>query len=151
MASMASKEMGNPDATPARELSGATLEVGTFVRVGDAGADADTVAGEAALARHSGGTTLTVSLQSLPPGSDFIGHVHTGACADGGGPHYRHDPTGSDLPPNEVHIAFSSDLDGTGSMTVDNPTEATRAAASVVIHAVGGDKLVCADLVPVDG
>jgi hypothetical protein len=148
MPSMAPMMMGNPDATPAQEVAGATIEIGTFAPFTDAVGDG--TAGEVALARHDGGTTLTVSLRSLPPASDFIGHVHTGACADGGGAHYRHDPSGSDLPPNEIHIAFSSDSDGTGFMTVENATEATHAAASVVIHAVAGDTFVCADLIPTD-
>ncbi len=141
---MAPGVMGDPEAIPARDVAGATLEVGTFVSVGGAAG----LRGEAVLARHDGGTTLTVSLEDLPATSDFVGHVHTGACADGGGPHYRHDPAGPDLPPNEIHIAVTTDVAGAGVMTVENAIPATRDAASVVIHAVGGDKLGCADLVP---
>lgn len=140
--------MGDVSATPARDVEGATLEIGSFGGVADG--DAGGISGDAVLARHAGGTTLTVSLEQLPAASDFTGHLHSGACADGGGPHYRHDPDGSELPPNEIHIAFSTDDAGAGFMTVENPTPVSHQAASVVIHAVGGAKLVCADLVPLD-
>ena len=140
--------MGDATATPARDVGNGELEAGPFALLPSAPSEYGNVAGEAALARHDAGTTVTVDLDHLVPDVDYIVHVHTGACADGGGPHYRHDVDGSDMPPNELHLAFTAQADGSGFMTVENDRVANRDAASVVIHAVGGDKIACADLAP---
>lgn len=139
--------MHDPDATPAHELPDAT-EV-SFVLLDTAPPGSDEVAGTAWVAfGDDPGTTLTVTLTGLEPGAAYVGHLHADPCADGsGGPHFRFDPDGSDMPPNEVHIGFTADASGAGSATITN-SQAADEAASVVIHPVEAidNRLVCADL-----
>lgn len=140
-------DMGDPAATPAAEVTGAELSTGEFVALPTAPAGS-TPSGNADLARHVAGTTVTVRLQGLPPESAFISHVHEGACYEAGGPHYKHDPSGGDMPPNEIHLALTSDTAGMAMMTVENPEVADDRARSVVVHIAGDHtpKLACADL-----
>jgi len=139
--------MGDPDATPAAEVDGAHLSYGEVVVLPTAPAGSNPN-GEAALARHGAGTTVTLELKGLQPDTAFMAHVHEGACYEAGGPHYKHDPAGSDMPPNEIHLALTSDAAGMGMMTVENPEVADDRARSVVVHLTGDDapKLACADL-----
>lgn len=143
-------DMGDPDATPASQVPDAQLSSGEFARLATAPTDVSPH-GEAVLARHADGTTVTLHLQGLPPNTGFMAHVHEGACHEAGGAHYRHDPTGSDVPPNEIHLAFATDANGHGMMTAENPHVADERAVSVVVHLTGPDtpKLACADLDPV--
>ena len=140
-------DMGDPAATPADAIDNARLSTGEFVALPTAPAGS-TPRGEAGLARHEAGTTVTLRLHDLPPDTAFIAHVHEGPCYEAGGPHYKHDPTGGDLPPNEIHLALTSDPGGIAMMTVDNPQAADDRARSVVVHIAGDDtpKLACADL-----
>lgn len=140
-------DMGDPAATPADAIEDASLSTGEFVALPTAPAGR-TPSGEADLARHVAGTTVTLRLQGLPPDTAFIAHVHEGPCYEAGGPHYKHDPAGDDLPPNEIHLALTSDPGGIAMMTVENPQAADERARSVVIHIAGDDtpKLACADL-----
>lgn len=136
--------MGDPDAAPATSISGADVSSGQFEPL-----SVDTsVSGTADLARHADGTTVTVMLTGLEPGADYIAHVHAEACAAGGGPHYQFDVGGDHHPPNEIHLAFTSDGDGMGHMTVNNAAVADGRAVSVVVHrsVEGAPKLACADL-----
>jgi len=140
--------MGDPDATPAGDLMGAELVSGDFRALGSAPDGFEDVAGSAALARHAAGTTVTIELQNLIPGKDYIAHVHAGTCFDAGGPHYKFDGAGSDMPPNEIHLALTGDSDGTGFMTAENHRVAADTASSVVLYerAGGAPKIACADL-----
>jgi Cu-Zn family superoxide dismutase len=139
--------MGDRAATPADEVAGAELSAGQFVPLPTA-PDGSRPGGEATLARHGGGTTVTLHLEDLPPGTDFMAHVHEGACYEAGGPHYRHDPAGGDPPPNEIHLTLTSDEAGVGMMTVENPLVADERARSVVVHLAGSaaPKVACPDL-----
>ncbi|MGI9529894.1 MAG: superoxide dismutase family protein [Acidimicrobiia bacterium] len=138
--------MGDADATPAYEVTGAAVVSGPFEALADSTADG--ITGTAWLARHTGGTTVTIALDGLTPGSQYVSHVHASACSEGGGPHYRHDPEGSEHAPNEIHLAFIAGSDGEGMMTVENPTVASDVAVSIVVHESGDGtpKLACADL-----
>jgi hypothetical protein len=139
--------MGDPNATPAAQVAGAELSSGEFAVLSTAPPDV-VASGEAILARHTAGTTVTLHFEGLPPDRVFMAHVHEGACHEAGGPHYRYDPSGSDMPPNEIHLGFSSDAAGRAAMTVENPQVADERARSVVVHVTGPDtpKLACADL-----
>lgn len=109
----------------------------------------DSVAGTAWLATGDDpGTTLTVSLTGLEPGTEYIGHLHAQACGEGnGGPHFQFDQAGSDQPPNEVHIGFTAEANGAGTATITNPQPVGDGARSVVVHPADAsdNRLVCAD------
>ena len=140
--------MGDPTATSAAAIAGAQPVSGGFRALATAPAGFDDVSGSADLARHDGGTTVTIELKNLIPTKDYVAHVHAGTCFDSGGAHYQFDAGGSDMPPNEIHLAFTSAADGSGFMTVENHQVASDAATSVVVHERidGAPKIVCADL-----
>jgi hypothetical protein len=107
----------------------------------------DAVTGTAAMARHDEGTNVTVSLAGLPAMTKFTAHVHEGTCAEAGA-HYRFDPSGPDMPPNEIHLVFTSTLNGTARVTVHNDAVAGPDAKSVVVHSTAAlsPEIACTDL-----
>lgn len=133
---MGGMNMGDPMATPAEEVPGAELVTAPLVLLDTRPEGYDDTTGTVALARHEAGTTVTIRLEGLTPGVDYIAHVHEGSCADAGGPHFKFDPDGADVPPNEIHLAFSAAADGTGFMTAENDQTAGSTARSVVVHPV---------------
>ena len=112
--------MGDANATAADDVEGAALARGEYVLLDTRLAGYDDVQGTAVIARHAGGTTVTTELTGLLPNVDYISHVHAEPCADDGGPHYQFEVGGSEFPPNEIHLAFTSDNDGNGFMTAEN-------------------------------
>ncbi|SNQ51762.1 Superoxide dismutase [Frankia canadensis] len=143
-----SATMLDPSATPADRIPGARSS--TFVLLNTRPSGLDGVRGTAWLAIDpTAGTTLTVSATGLAPGAHYIAHLHAQPCAvDNGGPHFRFDPHGPAVAPNEVHLTLDTDSVGGVRATVTNNRPVTDAARSVVIHPVGAlDKRVaCADL-----
>lgn len=138
---------GDPDATPAHELPDADLVEGSFALLADAPDDAPEVTGSAWLARTADGTTLSVDLAGLEPGTEYTSHLHAEACEpDAGGDHFRFDPEGSDQPPNEIHLALPAGDDGAVATTISNPNPDSEGAASMVLHLADGTKFACADL-----
>lgn len=142
-------ETGHDDdapATPATDIADAQLIQGTFSVLPGAVAQAT---GTAWIARHANGTTVTVELSQLAPLTDFISHVHVAACGESGGEHYQFEAGGDHHPPNEIHLAFSSDADGEAMMTATNDAVARDDAVSIVVHVAtdGAPKMLCADLV----
>ncbi len=139
--------MGDPSATRADEVANADLSEATFVPLGSRPPGYDDITGMAWIARHDGGTTVTLELTGLEPGVDYISHVHEGTCAESGGDHYMFDPAGSEVPPNEIHLAFTSATDGSGFMTAENAQRADDDARSVVVHPVEfiDNKIACAE------
>lgn len=106
------------------------------------------ITGRAQMVRTADGKTIvTVHVTGLAPDTTYGAHVHQQACgvgdADG---HYRFDPTGPGVPPNEIWPGFTTNTAGIGNgkATVDRTAGPT--AVSVVIHAPGGLKIACADL-----
>lgn len=140
--------MGNPNATPADKVPGAQLSSGSFQLLDTAPQGYQNVSGTATLARHGGGTTVTVEFRGLKPGTQFVSHVHQGSCADSGGEHYKFDPSGDDWPPNEIHLVFTSTPEGTGYMTAENDQTAGPQVQSVVVHPREGthNPIACAPL-----
>lgn len=126
--------MGDPNAVPADQAPGAEVISGRFRLLDTAPEGYQEAAGTAELARHDGGTTVTIELRGLKPNAKLISHVHRGRCSDGGGAHYKFDPAGSDMPPNEIHLAFTSTPEGTGFMTAENDQTVGPDARSVVVH-----------------
>ena len=139
--------MGDATATAAADVTGARLTSGTFQLLDSRPAGYDDVAGTADLARHEAGMTVTLALTGLKPGVDFISHLHDEACSDNGGAHFKFDPDGSDLPPNEIHLAFASNDAGAGFMTAENSMTAGDSAVSIVVHPVEfiDNKIACAE------
>ncbi len=142
--------MGDPDATPADEVTGAALARGEYELLDTRPAGYDDLAGTAVIARHPGGTTVTTELTGLLPNVDYISHLHAQPCDDdNGGPHYQFEVGGSEFPPNEIHLAFTSDDDGNGFMTAENARIAGLDAVAFVIHPAEfiDNKVACVDFV----
>lgn len=141
--------MGDASATRADEVTGAALATGDFVLLDTRPEGFDDTTGTAWIARHPGGTTVTVEVENLTPNTEFISHVHADTCANNGGDHYQFETGGSELPPNEIHLAFTSDADGMGFMTAENMQIAGLEAVAFVVHPVEliDNKIVCVDFV----
>ncbi|VXC43389.1 superoxide dismutase family protein [Nocardioides sp. AX2bis] len=147
MAGMEMSAMNDPDATPADEVDG-DREKGEFVVLDTAPPGSDEVAGEAFLAQDDSGTTVTIRLIGLEPGVDYVSHLHDAGCAEGdGGDHFKFDPDGGDVPPNEVHLGFTATEQGTGQATVTNDQRVEDGAPSIVVHPAEAtdNRLACAD------
>lgn len=110
----------------------------------------DDVAGTAVIARGTHGTTVTTELTGLLPNVDYISHLHAQACSDDyAGPHYQFEVGGATTPPNEIHLAFTSDNDGNGFMTAENDDVAGVDAVAFVVHPAEfiDNKVACVDFV----
>ena len=139
--------MGDPDATPADEVEG-DVTTGEFAVLDTAPPGSEGAAGQAWLAQNDDGTTVTIRLTGLAADTAYMAHLHAETCAvDNGGAHFMFDLDGSDQPPNEVHLAFTSDDEGSGEVTVTNEQQVGDGAPSVVIHPAGAmdNRLACAD------
>lgn len=144
--------MGDASATRADEVVGAALATGELMLLDTRPQGFDDVAGTAWIARHSAGTTVTVEVQGLLPDADYISHLHADVCANSGGDHYQFEIGGSDMPPNEIHLAFTSDADGNGFMTAENHEIAGLDAVAFVVHPVNliDNKIACLDFVELE-
>ncbi len=110
---------------------------GQFAPLGDAPAGDSKVDGEAELTRSEEGTTVSISVTGLEPKTKYIAHLHTGGCdqADPGGPHFQFEKGGSEEPPNEIHLEFTSNGAGEGEAEASSKREVpVGEAGSVVIH-----------------
>jgi hypothetical protein len=146
--SMDVSSMNDADATPAYDLPDAVE--GDFTVLSSAPPGSDDVAGEAWLAQASSspGTTVTLELSGLEPGATYMAHLHAQPCGtDDGGEHFRFDPDGDEVPPNEVHVGLEADEDGEATGTATNPEAVGDDAPSVVVHPTDlpDNRLVCAD------
>jgi hypothetical protein len=110
---------------------------GQFAPVADAPAGDSKVDGEAELTRSNGGTNISLSVTGLEPKTPYVAHLHTGGCeqADPGGPHFQFEKGGSEEPPNEIHLEFTSNAAGEGEAEASSKREVPIGeAGSVVIH-----------------
>jgi Cu/Zn superoxide dismutase len=144
---MEAMNMGDANATAAADTEYDTLVSGDLVLLDTRSEGHDEVAGSITMARRSDGTTVTAEVSGLIPGDDYISHVHDGPCDDAGGNHYKFDPNGSDVPPNEIHLAFTADEDGNGFMTAENHGIASDDAIAFVVHPkeLLDNKIACAE------
>ena len=149
MSAMAGMNMGDPNATPAYDVDGAALASGDLVLLDTRPAGYDDAAGTAWMARGVKGTTVTVELSGLEPNVEYISHLHNDVCANNGGDHYQFEVGGSVMPPNEIHLAFTSDAEGNGFMTAENDQIAGLDAVAFVVHpaALLDNKIGCVDFV----
>lgn len=158
------------DAAQAQLVAGApgvrALE-GNFANVPKAPAGSAEVTGTAEMLLGQGKTKVSVLATGLDNAAQYIAHVHADKCSakDPGGDHFKFDPNGSDVPPNEIHldIVFQVTKEGERQNAVSAETvadkEAGEAAKSVVIHLERGagatsdeetpPKVACADLTAV--
>ncbi len=146
-ADMAMAQYGDPEAAPADAIEDAVLQQGTFQWLDAAPRLYASITGQAAMATHAGGTTVTVRLQGLQPDHPYKAHIHALPCAEEmGGSHFQFEPGGSEWPPNEIHLTFTTDAHGNGLMTAENARAVEKAEApSVVLHEMDGLKIACAD------
>jgi superoxide dismutase, Cu-Zn family len=95
------------------------------------------------------GTSVTLSVQGLPPGRSYGAHAHTEPCGSTGaaaGPHYQHtvDPVQPSVDPqyanpdNEIWLDLTTDASGAGTArtAVAWDFDGQRRARSVVVHAM---------------
>ncbi len=144
---MSGMMMNDPDATPADEVDG-DVETGDFTVLDTAPPGSEGVAGEAWLAQDDDGTTVTIRLTGLAPDTEYVSHLHAQTCeVDNGGPHFKFDLDGSDVPPNEVHLGFTSTSDGLGEATITNDDQVGDGAPAIVVHPADAmdNRLACAD------
>lgn len=106
------------------------------------------ITGRAQMVRTADGkTTVTIHVEGLLADTTYGSHVHQQACANGDADgHYRFDPSGPALPPNEIWPGFTTNASGTGNGNATVEGTAGPTAMSVVVHAPGGAKIACADL-----
>lgn len=110
---------------------------GSFQPLPGAPAAYDKVSGEAEVVRGDDGTTVTIDLSGLQAGDEYMAHLHSGSCEgpDPGGPHFQFDPSGSEQPPNEIHLSLKANEAGEGSAEASNPRQVPDGeAGSVVLH-----------------
>ncbi|WP_406175863.1 superoxide dismutase family protein [Streptomyces sp. NBC_00996] len=148
MSGMADTAMGDPKATPAYKMTGATVVKGAFELLDTRPPGMDDVKGTAWLAQGPKGTTVTVSLTGLKPGHQYLAHLHAQHCsAANGGEHFQFDKGGPTTPPNEVHLAFTADRSGMGMTTVNNAKKTGKGAVALVVHPMEAmdNRIACAD------
>jgi hypothetical protein len=128
---------GSDDSTTEASGEESAAVTGKFAPVADAAPEYSGVAGEAELQRSGGGTVVSITVSGLEPKTQYMAHLHAGGCAqpDPGGPHFQFEPGGSEEPPNELHLQFTSDAAGDGEATTSSKREVPSGeAGSVVIH-----------------
>ena len=144
---MSDDMMSDPDATPADEVDG-EVTTGEFTVLDTAPPGSEDAAGQAWVAQNDDGTTVTIRLTGLAPDTDYLSHLHAQTCSeDNGGDHFKFDLEGSDVPPNEVHLAFTSDADGSGEATITSDQQVGEGAPALVVHPADAvdNRLACAD------
>jgi hypothetical protein len=113
-----------------------------------AGASMD-ISGHAVMVRTADGRTfVSVHVEGLAADAVYGSHVHLKACNDdAAGTHYRFDPAGAGISPNEIWPGpFTANQGGIGNGNTTADGIAGETARSVVIHAPGGAKIACSDL-----
>ena len=142
---------------------GATKQRGTFITLPDGEAMGLTIEGFATIKRSPSGTTVDAHVRGLEPGTTYAAHLHNAPCSDPnpGGGHYKHDPAGPAVPPNELWLSstddpqagITSNSGGVAKGSGSSDWVARPEAQSVVIHFIppggttaGGPKIACADL-----
>src|SRR5262245_41686220 len=108
---------------------------GTFEPIVGVPAPYGDVSGEAELTPGDGETTTAISLDGLVPNTKYMAHLHTGGCGgeDPGGPHFKFNPQGGDEPPNEIHLSFTSNGQGSGKTKVTADKEVPEGEAGSVV------------------
>ena len=114
-----------------------TTASGAFKLVPNAPRGYPDLSGTAKLVRSERGTDASITLTGLQPNTQYASHVHAGPCdqPDPGGAHFKFDLNGSDTPPNEIHLPFTSDAGGRGAAEAHNDqTVPEGEGRSIVVH-----------------
>ena len=136
---------------------------GTFQTLPDGAVMGLQIEGIAALTRSDDNTFAKIVVRGLEPGVTYASHLHNAPCAAPalGGSHYRDDPLGVAMPPNELWLSSTADPmagitaneDGVAHGRGSADWVARPEAQSIVIHFIppggttaGGPKIACADL-----
>jgi Cu/Zn superoxide dismutase len=140
-----------------------TKQRGEFMTLPAGAAMGLEIDGVATIKRSQSGTVVTARVRGLQPGTTYGAHLHNAPCSapDPGGGHYKHDPAGPSVPPNELWLSSTSDpmagitanRRGVARGRGEADWVARPEAQSVVIHSIppggtpaGGPKIACADL-----
>jgi Cu/Zn superoxide dismutase len=144
-------------------LGGPAKVRGTFQTLPDGAAMGLEIEGFATLTRSDAGTAAKVVVRGLEPATTYAAHLHNAPCSDAnpGGAHYKNDPAGPSMPPNELWLSSTDDpmagiaanAGGVAHGRGSADWVARPEAQSVVIHFIppggttaGGPKIACADL-----
>ena len=142
---------------------GATKTRGKFQTIADGVTMGLDIEGIAQLTRTDDSTMAKAVVRGLEPGRTYAAHLHNAACAAPlfGGGHYRNDPLGVAMPPNELWLSstddpfagITADEEGVAVGFGSADWEARPEAQSIVVHYIpeggttaGGPKIACADL-----
>jgi Cu/Zn superoxide dismutase len=142
--------------------SAATKERGVFTTLPTGTSMRLSLEGIAQIKRTADSTTVKVHVRGLEPGTTYAAHLHNAACSvNEGGAHYKNDPAGPSMPPNELWLSSTDDpmagiaanAGGVARGFGSADWVARDEADSVVVHAIppggstaGGPKIACADL-----
>jgi Cu/Zn superoxide dismutase len=160
---LAAGALALPAAAAGDDDGKAMKQRGEFTTLPDGTAMGLTIEGVATIKRTESATVVKARVRGLEPDTTYGAHLHNAPCSDPnpGGGHYKQDPAGPSVPPNELWL--SSTRDPMAGITA-NSRGVTRGrgkadwvarpeAQSVVIHSIppggttaGGPKIACADL-----
>jgi hypothetical protein len=143
--------------------AGPTKDRGTFETLPDGAAMGLEIDGFATITRSDAGTEVKAVVRGLEPGTTYAAHLHNAPCSasNPGGAHYKNDPAGPSMPPNELWLSSTDDpmagitanSGGVAHGRGSTGWVARPDAESVVIHFIppggttaGGPKIACADL-----
>jgi hypothetical protein len=137
IAAAAFSACGSDDSTTEAGGGESATVSGEFVTLAEEPAGDFQVMGVAELERSNGGTVVSLDVSGLQPETAYIAHLHTAGCdqADPGGPHFQFQPGGSEEPPNEIHLRFTSNANGEAKAQAQSKHEVPPGeAGSVVLH-----------------
>ena len=109
----------------------------------------DHVFGSATMFRElSGITRVLLVVDRASPSTTYKVHVHDAPCIDGGGGHYKIDPTATEpSADNEIWLELSTDENGRAQSSVASGHIARPEARALVLHdASDNAKVACVDL-----
>jgi hypothetical protein len=137
---------------------------GFFTTLPDGTAMGLRIKGFASITRTSDGTNVKAIVLGLARRTTYAAHLHNAPCSlpgNPGGAHYKNDPAGPAMPPNELWLSSTDDpmagiTSNAGGVAIGRGSAdwvARPDAQSVVIHFIppggttaGGPKIACADL-----
>ena len=160
---LAAGALALPAAATADDDGNPNKQRGEFMTLPAGAAMGLEIDGVATIKRTASGTVVTARVRGLEPGTTYGAHLHNAPCSapDPGGGHYKNDPAGPSVPPNELWLSSTNDpmagitanSRGVARGRGEADWVARPEAQSVVIHSIppggttaGGPKIACADL-----